>query len=303
MSNIIIVSYLNQELDLDLIYNLIPIFSVNYTVGNKIIGMKRETVPYFGIDKGIVGIRFKNEIRGIKRCHKHLKGIIGLDIQCFNKNINAKISKNNILLVGSNNEEMAIKTNDIILEHFKMLFAHINHIKSLKENIKETTVNYFLSSFIENKISKFDKTKKDIDCEMFVWLSTFIYEYNDINNLRNKITVIMDFINNTNELNLDLSAIDYKICNGVYDFNLGNKISLIKLSKELINLKYKVSYHNWCSGKKIKLVIPIDDNKVHKFTINQSGTVRQMSPTNYIESYKQHLKLYNDIQKIYSLMI
>ena len=36
MSNIIIVSYLNQELDLDLIYNLIPIFSVNYTVGNNI---------------------------------------------------------------------------------------------------------------------------------------------------------------------------------------------------------------------------------------------------------------------------
>lgn len=348
IANIVTVAYLDQELNLAMIYDLLTIIPFDYKIGTKVPGMGRETVPFFGINNVIVGLRYGTQMRGIERTNGHLQSLIGVDIQCCNKNINLKVSRNKIQLTGSKSEAMAIEATTLLLKHLEMMIGHFNHVKSLSRDIQRTSLEWLMVTLIDTTrscmkgydetLESFSSLKEsaDVDKHMAIWLSMFACEYKKDGQASvfvDKIFRIMSYICSEECPFIKVpEMISYKICNGVYNFCLGKKISLIETSQGMIRLGYKVSYHNWSAGKKIKIAIPIleesteaispleEDSeeeevstpleakedpifldkklRAHRFTVNQSGNVRYFTNVSFHKAYEQFLAIREDLLTI-----
>ena len=369
ISNIVTVSHLSEELNLPLIYDLLSIIYFDYKIGTKIPGMGRETVPFFGINNAIVGLRYGTNMRGIKRIKGHLLSIIGIDLQCCNKNINLKLSKQKIQLAGAKSEQMAIEATAIVMEHLKMMIHHFNNARSLSKEVQKITLEWLIKTITYSEddravlksfdqiADKFDELEGG-DKDLAMWLSMYACEYQkDASLFIDKIFRVMDYVCGTEVPFKKIpEVISYKVCNGLYNFSLGKKISLIQASQGMIKEGYKVSYHNWSAGKKLKIAIYIssssskDDEKrienkeeevispsslekedtddegdevdvstsvdeiddeveddaifinqkiqAHRFTINQSGSIKQISPTPFAEAYEQYIIIKRDLLRI-----
>lgn len=346
VANIITVAYLDQELNLQTIFDLLTILPNNFKIGTKIPGMNRETVPFFGINGAIVGLKYGKEMRGIDRPCGHLESLIGVDLQCFNKNINLKVSHNKIQLTGAKSEQMAIDATLLLLKHFDMLMSHYKHVKSLSNEVQINTIEWLISNLLyisENNLcvrsydtaqDKFENLPPKLDIHMAKWLAMYACEFQKINDGRAFIDKIYRVISHIRSETLPFTKvpemISYKICNGVYNFSLGKKISLIQASQAMIKEGYKVSYHNWSPGKKMKIAVSIEnisestsppdedissdedtvsvtsedaifsDKKIkaHRFTINQSGSIRQMSPTSFTQAYDNYFSIYTALMRV-----
>lgn len=298
--------YLNETFpDLKILFDLLQIIYFDYTIGTKLKDMGRETVPYFGIENIIVGLKYENEMRGIKRKDGYIKGVLGIDIQCCNKNIHLGISRTKIHITGSKNENMSTYAVEIFLQHVQMINDNFLRLKNT-ENLNiiyEWLLNHVKINFELNIDVFFEQLPENLDKDCCTFLFLYAYEYKNtsqfMENYYKKLYIINHYIFNNNSLIEKIPTIkSCEICNVIYNFNLGKEIKLKETNMYLINLGYKSSYNNLI-GKKIYVVIPTEkEDKIHRFTINKSGSVTLRSSGDYNDAKEKITKLFEDLQKI-----
>jgi hypothetical protein len=313
--------------DLKYLYEILTVYQVNYTVGTKIEEMKRETVPFFKHNNVIVGLKYLTSARGIVRAKGHFSNLIGVDLQCYNKNINMKLASDNITITGAKSVEMASGAAEILLDFITMVNNHMIHIKSLPSNLIEESLewimeNITLITYDENyqalyKIKPFyeclealNNIPTDVDERAIRYLMSFASEFEYLQDYYNKVQLLLSY----QPLSSIPTIVDSKIGNIMYNYNIGRKIGIKKTAIALGNLQNSQgeseymqekntlvpSYHNWHSKRQISLAVYIGmvngKIKSHKFTIYQSGSIRQNSCTSYEEAHKQYLKLMHNIE-------
>lgn len=267
---------LDGRLSLPALYEALAIIPVAFTVGDHIT-QTRETVPYFGYENVIVGLRYKDKMRGIIRPGNHLNSVIGVDLQCYGKNLNLKISPTKIQLTGARSEETGRGAIGALLAHCQMSVGHLSHVLSLNPTIRDQAITWVLSHLIPTPSGlRVSEPEGTVDIETVRYLSVFAPEFSDPLAFEAKIRRLLD-------LGLPFERCPTlqgtRICNGVYNYTLGQSLSLIKMAKFLHAKGYQVSYHNWSSAKKMFVTIPLEGDEAHHLTLNQSGAIRQTSPT------------------------
>lgn len=311
------------------LYDCLTVYQVDFTVGTKIAGMKRETVPFFGHNNVIIGLKYGKQSRGIIRLKGHLPNLIGVDLQCFNKNVNVKISSDNLHLTGSKSEEMGHGIFEILMHHFHMVQANFNSVLRLSPEAKTQIRSWLLLNLADGSgIKPFitcleycSQIPPEFDTQAATYLAMFAAEFTSLHDYAEKIDRLLEY---TLPIFDEVPNVrSFRICNGVYSYSFGQQISLIKTSQILGQLrnpdgssKYGVAFHNWSSRKQIRLVVPLDPEQhahyvddsdsssdrvegkipAHRFTLFQSGSVKQYSPTSYSVAYTQYEQFISDIK-------
>lgn len=262
------------------VYECLNIHYIDYIVGTKLLGMGRETVPFFGHNGVIIGLKYGTGCRGILRTKGHLPNLIGVDLQCFDKNINVKISHDSMQLAGAKSEEMGNGAFQLIINHFIMTQNNFNHVFALSDDVKiglknwiifncgfvsvnpDNTTSYLVKS-LEECLKALEHLPDYFDPVAATYLLMFSAEYSDLSDYSAKLDLLFSF---TEPIFLEVPELTHtKVCNGVYSYSLGKQLSLIKLSQMLSELKsetgapkYGVSFHNWSARKQVKLALPIE---------------------------------------------
>lgn len=330
-SNLVIVSNLSSEiLNLRQLYDCLVIHNIEYTVGTKLLHMKREKVPFFGKNGIIIGLKYGKEYRGILRPKGHLNNLIGLDMQLKDKNNNIKIGSRKFHIMGVKSIKDCEDTLNFLCDHLDMTNKNFSVLLSLSEETKAKLREWVIANYgyIEEqtyKIKTFEECYSIVQnspfddpmelkaltyITMFVITCKDLIDYNEL--LGRLISYKSQLFKNTPKIS------DITICNGVYVYSLKKSFSLFKVSQIINKIKrddmkpkYCVSFHNWSSKKQLKITLPINlengdphgktklGNKLaaHRFTISQNGSVKQYSPTSISDAHNAYLELVEDFNK------
>ncbi len=110
----------------------------------------------------------------------------------------------------------------------------------------------------------------------------------------------------------EISISNINISNSVYNFKIGEEISLIQLTKHLIKKGFSVEFHNW-NASHLKVSIPVMENgknvvsntnklKAHRFSVHRNASIKQTSPTFYeaaIEARQMFIDAMSDYTPAY----
>ncbi len=283
----------------------------------------RNKIPYFGVKDAIVCVKYKGAIRGIRQNEGQMNNVISIDLQCCNKNINLKLARSKIQLTGASSEEMGNESFQVLCNHINSLHNEFNYINSLSDEIKLKTVDELIrhtkgseeDSLIEVDNSTYNYLLLDgCDEILFKFLYKYIIDCKNHSEFKTKLERIMTYKNISNK---EISVISSRISNSVYNYNLGKEVSLISLTNHLYKKGLNVSFHNWNSTH-LNVSIPILDDeltsksstpssqktfntedmdkevedeeiinekiKVHRFIIYRGGSIKQTSPTSYVDA-------------------
>lgn len=289
-TNLVCICTLSSPIDTFVVSELLTCTPVDYIIERKNSKGSRIKIPYFGVDGAIISVRFNGKSRGIRIGGLQLINSIATDLQCDNKNIHLKIASMKLQLCGALTTEMGTNAFNYCLEHIKMVNEHWKHFNTLTEMIKNNTISWLYSVLInddklnmfddENVIKQLDNTPDNVDYRSAKFLSMFTYDYNTPELFREKIDVLLKITDKTC-YSITPSLGDLKISNGIYNYNLGCKISLIDLCSGLYQLGYGVLYHNWSASKLLRIMIPLsmteeDNDKITE--VNNEGSTDEESP-------------------------
>lgn len=277
-TNMVMVSILDTNLTLPSIYELLTLVHVKYTIGMRHGGGSRVKIPYFGVEGAIVSVRFGMKSRGIRNEGGQLRNVVSIDLQFAGKNIHLKISEHKILLAGALTQEMGNCAFQLTINHIEMVQGHWTHIKSLPIEMRDASIKWLCdvvrgdedTANIEGKDHKVNKTKdmqdpkmietlskipENLDARCIKYLSTFVSEYKYHHEFIGKLVNIFSL-----ETPIYTSlprSISSTIVNSIYNYRVGERVSLIKLVSGLNNKGYAVLYHNWNSSKSIQVMRPV----------------------------------------------
>jgi hypothetical protein len=266
-TNLVCVCKLSEKLNLFAVSELLTCVNVNYLIEIKNSKGSRVKIPYFGIEGAIVSVRYKGESRGIRIGGKQLRNCIATDLQCGKKNIHQKIASYKLQLCGALTVKMAEDAFNYCLENIKMVNEHWLHFNSLDDIIKENSISWLYSVLINEDIllmfdnvdiiKEFENIPDNVDYRTVRFLSMFTYDYKTPTLYKNKINTLLTI---KEELCYKIfpNLNETRISNGIYNYNLGNKISLIKLCNGLYQLGFGVLYYNWSSSKLLRIMIPLN---------------------------------------------
>lgn len=305
-SNMVMVVRFENSLNLMSVFELLTIVPFKYEINTK--SNNRDKIPYFGVERAIVGIRYKKMDRGIRKGDKSMSNIIALDFQYSKKNIHVKLSKNNLVIVGILNKKMGLEVAKIILNHIEMVYE----LFLLKNKVNASKLSNKLLKIIKNGedvymydddvVNNFISSLNHYEANFISYLTMFTADYTSYDKFYSKIK---NLINKDFECYKHIPKItSHEIVNGIYHYNIGLPLSLINLTKFLDSRGLSVLYNNWDEPNFMYLMIPlaiIEDNnsncpakkyvktpriKSHRFRINKSGTIRQTSPTDVNDAIK-----------------
>jgi len=301
--NVVMVASTSTPLRLRSLFEYLSVNWVDFIISGK-------GIPYFGVDKAIVSTGYGGKFRGIRR-KGQLRNIVSIDLQLGNesggpdpgKNVHLKVSDDNIHLTGALSQEMGEKTYDVVLSHIAMAVGYQKHIRSLDVDTQISTINALLNNGYGNKI--------DLTFYRFGKMLEFEYKSDpgstsiDRGSYAEKLRLLceLDPIHDMPSV----SVISPHVCNSIYTYKLGKRISLIDTAKKLSNVGYSVHYTNLKADKFMRAMIPIfcpgtteystifinrkgkEQVNAHRFQVYKRGTVRQYSPTSYDEAIAAHL--------------
>jgi hypothetical protein len=283
----------------------------------------RNKIPFFGVKDAIVCVKYKGSIRGIRQNEGQMNNVISIDLQCCNKNINLKLARSKIQLTGASSEEMGNEAFQVLCNHINSIHKELNYIKELTDEVKNQTVNSLIENTKNQDDDSLVELSYDVynfliesgsDELLLKYLYKYIIDCKTHLEFENKIKRIMTYKNISDK---EISITSSRISNSVYNYNLGKEISLISLTNHLYKKGLNVSFHNWNSTH-LNVSIPIfgestsksstpssnktfgtDDTtdleeedketsnekiKVHRFIIYRGGSIKQTSPTSYIDA-------------------
>jgi len=302
---------LSDTVNIELVFNLVSILHPRNPDETRFIHPKnvRSKIPYFGIENAIVSAKYKGVSKGIRSGQNHMmNNVVSLDLSCMNKNINLKLAKTKIQLTGATSAEMGEHAFNVICQHINMIQNNLNYIRNLDEDIRKATEEWVVKTIKDSMIDASTRLpyidmlaieKCDfIDHKYAAFLWQYTDDFDDYKSYIEKVNFIVNIINDANqnvcagtEKNEVLHPTDISISNSVYNFSLGEDISLIQLTKHLIKKGFNVEFHNW-NASHMKVTIPVIENgvnvvsntnklKAHRFSVHRNGSIKFTSPTFY----------------------
>ena len=298
---------LSASVNIELVFNLVSILHPRNPDETRFIHPKnvRSKIPFFGIENAIVSAKYKGVSKGIRSGQNHMmNNVVSLDLSCMNKNINLKLAKTKIQLTGATSAEMGEHAFNVICQHINMIQSNLNYIRNIDEELRKVTEEWVLDEVKAKQTGNTRLPYIDMDAiESCNYIdqkyATFLWQYtddfDDYESYVNKITFITEAIKDSSQ-NVytgeeNIYSKDISISNSVYNFSLGEDISLIQLTKHLIKKGFNVEFHNW-NASHMKVTIPVIENginvvsntnklKAHRFSVHRNGSIKFTSPTFY----------------------
>lgn len=294
-STVTMVASLNTTVNIEVLYDLFSVMYPRNPDGTRFFHPKniRNKIPFFGIPNSIICVKYKGKIRGIRQNEGQMNNVVSIDLQVCNKNINLKLAKTNIQLTGATSYEMGEHAFKVLCAHVNMVNSNITHIRSIDADLRKKTISWVLEQVnsketlptMNLELIENDKSIDKITAS-FIW--QFTEDFDTHEPYVEKIERIKSFIENESLQITDseLGLENIRISNSVYNFNLGKEVSLIQLTKHLMNKGFSVEFHNW-NATHLKISIPIEEEeesakiKAHRFSVHKNFSIKQTSPSCY----------------------
>jgi hypothetical protein len=305
---------LSTTVNIELVFNLISILHPRNPDESRFIHPKnvRSKIPFFGIENAIVSAKYKGVSKGIRSGQNHMmNNVVSLDLNCMDKNINLKLARSKIQLTGATSYEMGEHAFNVLCAHINMIQTNLSHINELSSNgakfltLKKRTEEWVLETvkskigsgtalrlpYIDMDAITAEKAHSGIDETYASFLWQYTDDFDDFDSFAKKVEWISNRDTSINVVESEVSASNINISNSVYNFRIGEEISLIQLTKHLIKKGLSVEFHNW-NASHLKISIPVMEDgknvlsntnkiKAHRFSVHRNDSVKQTSPTFY----------------------
>jgi len=299
-STITMTASLTSSVNIKIASEILSVIHPRNPDGSKYIHPKntRNKIPYFGVENVIVCVKYKNRIRGIRQNEGQMNNVVSVDLQISKKNINLKLAKNEVQLTGATSDNMGKNAFLILCSHIMMIQGHLNYIRSLSQEVRDASMNWVIENtkpILDDENNKvippfdYDRVISScnqdqlLDTKFLIFLWQFADEFETYEQYLNQLNVITNIINSNDNIipeSNEISITDCKISNSVYNYNIGQEISLIGLTKFLHGRGFSVSFHNWNSTQ-LKVSIPIleDENTIETSSTTESEPTGTISST------------------------
>jgi hypothetical protein len=328
-SNMVMVAKLDCKVNVKSLYDCLSVVPLTEDFNIKMFTNNNKVkIPYFGIDKILISVRYYNQSKGFKRDTNPRMNAVFIDLQHSGKNIHVKISQDYIQMTGILSDEMGLSAVDTILDHIAMQYHNLNYMNSIPSDIRINTANWVLQK-IHTHITNINIIDRlpiltveevdiphQIDKQLAIFFLTHSYGLNNYDEFYSLIQRLLgDILIYTGKLSIK----KINVVNSIYNYNLGISLkgSLISLGKYLSeNDNFEISMANWVDRKlqvkmtknftsldqspTIPLLLNNEEENVdlhnHTITIYQKGSIKQNSPTSTIEAYGVYVTIMEAIK-------
>ncbi len=276
-SNIVIKSFHQAGIDLDVLFNILPIISVSPEE------IEKSEDDYNGL---FTSVRRFPKSRGYRAPSK-IKSFLDFDFYFLNKNFHAKVSTNAISVVGGGSMEKTEKLVETVYYHLISLGERWEKYSSLDSEIVKNTFSWMKTM----DLSEFDESRIDPDLSDF--LDVIIDRKKE--NVDERLADLYPLIGRRLYQRKPQMALLIN-CNSVYNYRLPEEISLKEKSKLLHDKGYQIIFHNCIIIKCFKAIWTCPDTgKTFSFSIQNVGTIKQNSSNSNEDSIKMYEKLVTDL--------
>ncbi len=306
-STITMTASLSSSININIAFEILSVLIPYNPDGTKFIHPEntRNKIPYFGVEKAIVCVKYKGKIRGIRQNVGQMNNVVSVDLQVCNKNINLKLARNRVQLTGATSEEMGKSSFEILCSHINMIQNHLDYIRELNANIRNYTMKWIIDNVNMNNDNTINKISYDyiqsesekdemLDFKFASFLYQYTTEYEKFSDYYNKFSRVLEICFSKENIILEdttVYVINSKISNSVYNYSLNleeKDISLLGLSKFLYQRGFSVDYHPLISTH-LKIVIPLDennDNDSFEFSEDNNSSSGSSSSSNKIKTHR-----------------
>lgn len=325
-ATITIAGYSNTSIDIMKVAEFLPVHHIFEEETDERLKLKsgsRKRIEYMGKEKIFVSICYKHIRRGVRL--GVMSNMASLDVQLGGKNIHLKLSSNSITSVGTKTIENGRIVFGVVSDAIKDLQEDINFLSSIEKSKMRKYINEFIDlTYVRGKglvrKSEFLEILKDIDLtgkrkkrKVFKIFSRYIndFDFDEQPELINKIIAL------TKAGNLFSGEIleyrDVTIYNSVFHITPIKtkkkfKMPLYLLAPFFVSQRLMTSYHNWKS-EGINVCVESLEKKPgtnhshkeykHRFVIQQTGRIRQCSPSSRKEAYGNYLGIMGLLKKFF----
>lgn len=274
-SNIVLVTRHNSDLNLDVLFNILPIV----TISPKQIEQSGKKYGHM-----FISVRKYPKRRGY-RGNSKIKSFLDLDYYYNDNSFHLKISKNNITIVGGKSAKFSEEMIRSIYDHFIDMNNEWIRYVGMSDQDKDEIMEMFekdiqpprehpqyeFYNLLENIIDRYEDDINDRLRDIFPLIGVPLY---------GKTPVFTELVN----------------CNLVYNYLLPKPILLKKKAEDLEELGYEVTYDNMIF---IKQFIAKWYDKEHgdsfTFTIQTIGAIKQNTSSTHDRSIQMYEKIVKDL--------
>lgn len=258
VTNIVLLGHLTEDIDICRLSKLISLVYFDNLFNKS--NTHNIKINYYGIEGIIVSSNYDNESRGIRKPN-NIKSFASFDLQCSNKNVHIKLSKNKITLMGILDTEMVEKAIDYMLLHITMTEENWSKVRYLSNDVIKETILWIKNNYLNYKNKKLPVDfPNNIDSHLANLLYYNLPDY-DMTTENYYDKRIEDILNNIKEpIYKNIPTVKkIEVVNRVLNYKLGkDKISLIDT---VMKLKEKGNYitvfHNTVN-RKAKFMISVE---------------------------------------------
>ena len=280
-SNIVLKTVHNAKIDLNVLFNILPIISIS----PEEIEKKIQETPSINYNQIFISIRKFPKARGYRKVSK-IKSFIDMDFYFLNRSFHIKVSNDKLTIVGGGDMETSRCLIETIYFHFKTLNDKWMSFKDLeRKKINEICIKFMANS------EESQYTPEELDFHSMI---SAIIDRNE-EDVKERIQDIIPLIGcplYQNEPQVTLLV----NCNSVYNYRLPEQVCLAEKAACLHKKGYDVMFHNSIFVKCLKAVwVDPVTNKKFKFSIQNMGTIHQNSSNTHEESVKMYFKVITDL--------
>lgn len=275
-SNIVLVTKHNSNLNLSVLFNIVPIVKISPEEIEK---------SKFNFDQIFTSVRKYPKARGW-RSESKIKSFLDLDFYYKNNGFHLKVSKDKITIVGGKSSKISEEMIKVIYKHFEYMndkwveYKDIsdedkNEIMSLYEANKpldKDNKHYSFYEYLDNIIDREEDDVEDRLRDIFPIVGVPLFE---------RPPVFTNLVN----------------CNLVYNYRLPPPVLVLKdKANKLRDLGYEVSYDNVAFVKQfIAKWIDKEHNDSFTFTIQTIGSIKQNTSSTHERSIEMYEKIVRDL--------
>lgn len=274
-SNIVLKTFHNAGIDLDVLFNILPIIKISPEEIEK-----STTIDYNNM---FISVRKFPKSRGYRKPSK-IKSFLDMDFYFLDRKFHMKVSTNKLTIVGGGNKEISRKLLETVYEYWK----NLNDTWNSFNDMKRENVNSVSEAFIKKTPPEDPK-----ELEFYNFLEVIIdREQEDVMERLRSINPYIGKPLYTNSLQVG----ELINCNSVYNYRLPDQISLAEKAEVLYKKGYQVILHNSVIVKCLKAIwVDPDSKNKFSFSIQNIGTIKQNSSNTHEDSEKMYEKIVRDL--------
>lgn len=273
-SNIVIKTIHDANIDLNVLFNILPIVKISPD------DIKKTGDDY---NEVFISVRKYPKFRGWRGL-SNIKSFLDLDFYFLDRNFHIKVSTHKISIVGGGSTDISRYVIETLYHHFRTLHEKWSSFKDLSREKRDEISTRFINN---------DPPTNEADLNFYTVLDSIIdRNEEDIDERLRDINPIIGKALYETEPHFN----ELVNCNAVYNYRLPEEISLAEKSAVLYQKGYEVSYHPYLIVKCLKATwIDPESKKQFDFAIQNIGTIKQNSPYSEEESITMYEKLIRDL--------